>query len=153
MRISFVLAALATLNAGSVQALSCVRPDPTLVYNWAHVSEDLYYAAVGRIEFTSRAQREDGPQEFSATLVGKSLTTNGFTADIATPLTVKTTCAGPWCGGLAPGQDYLMVLRQDDGAFVLDVGPCPTTTMANPTARQIQTFENCAKGKSCIAGR
>ena len=59
-----------------------------------------------------------------ARIEGLALSAEGFTSPVSTPLTLDVGCAGPWCGGLQPGEHIAFLERTATG-WELEVGPCP----------------------------
>ncbi|MGB0798135.1 MAG: hypothetical protein ACPGRD_02285 [Planktomarina sp.] len=151
MRALVLLVGFAISITGPANALSCVRPDAAALYIWAQESEDVYQPVLAQIDSPRQKPVETGaPPDYRATVVGHSLTQDGFTKPISTTITVRSGCAGPWCGAaLDSGKTYLAVLRVAENDLILDIGPCPFTAIAEPATAQIQTFVNCAQGKTC----
>lgn len=125
------------LAAQPALALSCMRPDVVRDFQEAEASEDTWIVVSGRLGFDRSALPGGGSgiereREVAAHFTGQSLTGDGFTAPFDRDITLRVTCAGPWCGTVAPGE-YLAFLKVEDEDYTMIAGPCPARLHPDPT--------------------
>lgn len=152
--LTFALA-LATTQAS---ALSCLPPDPIRAFQVAFQSGDEYLILKGRFAFDASGLPDAEvagilvlPQPVPAEFVGFSLTLDGFTNDIAGPITLMPTCIGAFCGGLQPGTDIIAFARRQGTGYVVEVDPC-SGWMFTPDAVTEAVLSACIRGESCVTG-
>ena len=155
-KLTLGLALAGCVAASQSAALSCMRPDVAQSFRMAAASEDVYIVLLGQFNFAPlpSTQTDDinAPREVSgpATFTGQYLGAEGFQDAPMFDMTIAVTCAGPWCGGIAPSDDsYLAFVQQTADGYVLAVDPCGTSAFANPTPEQIATVESCMNGDPC----
>ena len=119
----------ALLVSAQAQALSCLRPDAVMLYEQARDSEDAFHIVRGELQITGPVTAPDpdtgATGETLARLVGTMLTDDGFTTTFDQPVTIVSSCAGPWCGS-PTGQEGLLIaaVRIGEDRLTLDAGPC-----------------------------
>ena len=147
-------AAMAALSAGPALSLSCVPPDPVATFVKAEQSEDAYAVLYGRFDFDASLMPDfdDRPTEedispVPATFSGMALDTDGFTIPYTTDLWIEPTCAGIWCGSMAPADNVLAFVRdRGDGTYALDLGPCPFWVHFDPSQEVLDKMTACLNG-------
>lgn len=129
MNLRMFLILCAAIAATEASALSCLRPDAVMLYEQARDSEDAFHIVRGELQITGPVN-EPNPDtgavgETQARLIGTMLTDEGFGAVFDQPVTIVSSCAGPWCGS-ATGQEGLLIaaVRIGEDRFTLDAGPC-----------------------------
>lgn len=158
MKRAALLLALFLCLPVSAQALSCIAPDPVADYIAADQSPDLWVLVTGRLTFdetrlpkTDWAQQDRTPPETAipARLRGHSLGPDGFATGFDRSVTLRVTCAGPWCGGARSGERYLAFLRKAPEGFVLFAHACPTMLYARPDDALLERMHSCFRGGPC----
>ena len=72
---------------------------------------------------------------------------------VETAVLLQPSCAGPWCGSLAPGDEVLIFAREEEGQLVVDLEPCPGKVQAAPDAATRDRLAACMRGEACdLAG-
>jgi len=156
---SFFLAAGFALSASSAFALSCAQPHVERSFNRWVDSDQTYYIGVGSIRPTSALPKipnsgrlggsfgKNKPIEANYLFSGELLDGNrGHSVEL--PITVRVSCAGPWCGGFPKGvASGLMALRGVGlQSLTLDIGPCPGAIFPVETEATVQT---CIRDGRC----
>ena len=147
--------ALALLSAGPALALSCFPPDPAADFLDADASEDSWLVVEGDLTFNTALLPErdmldnDAKDvEIPARFRGKSLSLGGFDRDFITPITLRLTCAGPWCGGAAPG-NMIAFLKREAGGYVMIADPCGTRVYPDASPEVRNRLTQCMRGGVC----
>lgn len=126
------LSALALWLPVPALALSCMPWDVQSAFDEAHASAEGYVVVSGDLVFdpallpvTDWADQMSVPPrtDIPARLTGFSLDGQGFSQPFDAELTLVIACAGPWCASAEPGPS-LAFLKQTEGVWVLDQGPC-----------------------------
>ncbi|SMY08116.1 hypothetical protein [Flavimaricola marinus] len=146
----------AMLVAGQANALSCLRPDPAQTFQRASDASEIYVVLRGSFDFDEALMPEMGsgpetgdPAAVAARFSGTALGPDGFTIPYETELLLQPSCAGPWCGGLAPTDDAVAFARDGgEGAYVIDLGPCGGNVF-DTTPAVIETITQCMAGGAC----
>ena len=127
LRTFVTLAAIVSVSPAA--ALSCLRPDAVTLYEQARDSEDAYYIVRGELQITGPVDEPDPetgePGRTEARLLGTMLSGSGFAAPFDRPVTIVSTCAGPWCAD-PTGQKGLLItaIRIDEDGLTLEADPC-----------------------------
>ena len=146
MRIAFaIIAALIPIQA---HALSCIRPDTVRSYAQADEASEAYVIVKGKFSFTQPPEpdlSDSTPTEYTAqaTFTGTALGKQTFDISFSRQITVHFTCAGPWCGRLAPDTETLAFVKRVGRTLSLDVDPCGTTSFAEPEREDIERLLYC----------
>ncbi|WP_090111794.1 hypothetical protein [Limimaricola pyoseonensis] len=122
-----------------------------------HAAPEIYRAYVGRFAFDEgKLPHSDAPADVSAVpnpipaeFAGHQLGTTGFETPVETPMVLQPSCLGPWCGGLAPGDEVLVFARVEDGRLIVDLEPCPGKVQAAPDAAAREALAACMRGEDC----
>jgi len=156
-QLGIVLAGLIVM-AHPAFALSCAPPDIARDFDRAAKSNDKYIIVKGDLFFdeaalpdrtAQRMSRKRNSVDINGWLTGESLTRDGFTKPFERDVILRVTCLGPWCGGTEKG-DHMTFLKQEDRQWVMQIGPCPGLTYANPTNAQEQKVLACFRGEPCV---
>jgi len=145
-----VLVAALILAATQAQALRCLPPDIARSYmrgaaEGAVIVRGALHHSGGKP--TSRAAQH--PRRQAARLSGMRLGPGGFDQPFDGPVTIQTTCAGPWCGAVPqPSDDMIYVLRQVGTTWVIAPSPCDAAVFA-PTGDAPATLTACLTGRHC----
>ena len=153
------LAALCALAAQPALSLSCLRPDPASDFLAADASDDIWVIVEGRLAFDqARLPKRDlndndaRDVEIPAEFRGKSLSKGGFDRDFVTPIALRLTCAGPWCGGAANGKVIAFLKREAD-RYVMIADPCGTRVYPDPSMAVRKTLTQCIRGETCTPAK
>jgi hypothetical protein len=138
-------------------ALSCLVPDPVRSFAEIHAAPESYRAYVGRLSFdasklppsVAAAAANATPPAIPAGLSGYQLGPTGFDTPVETAVVLQPSCAGPWCGSLAPGDEVLIFAREEEGQLVVDLEPCPGKVQAAPDAAMRDRLAACMRGEAC----
>lgn len=148
-----VLAAHAV--AGPALALSCMRPDPASDFVGADASEDIWIIAEGVLSFDTallpprdRGVAPSADIDIPARFSGQSLSGGGFDRPFDATITLRLTCAGPWCGQAAPGQMIAFLKRTPEG-HVLIADPCRTRVYPDASDAVRDQLVRCIRGETC----
>lgn len=121
----------------------------------ANEAEETYIVVHGQLEFDRSALPPgmlDDPEaqgrDIPARITGAGLMRDGFTLPFATDLTLRTTCAGPWCATAEPGEALTFLEKTDDG-YVLTVSPCGGHLFQSPTTEDLSRVSSCFAGGAC----
>jgi hypothetical protein len=151
----FLVAGFLMLATGA-QALDCVSVDVATRFNSAQASAVSFVILLGRFEFDASLMPGDGvPDDFvepliPAQFIGKTLTPDGFTADLVSPVDVQLVCAGAWCGQMAAFSENTVAFAQViDGRYVIEVEPCGSWVFGADDA-VIATLTACMRGDPCV---
>ncbi|MEP5760888.1 MAG: hypothetical protein ABJ327_16565 [Litoreibacter sp.] len=140
-----------TLMINQASALSCTAIDMASSYAKVAESSTSYVILSGTFKFATRPEAGETPREekFLTQFSGKLLTSDGFTDEVAGPVTIHTTCQASWCGKMTPDTPYLAFVEQDQTRLNLMVGPCPQTAFFEPTQEMLDEIVACAQGGDC----
>ena len=141
-----------------VWALSCMPWHLEHAFNAAQDSPDLYIVVTGQLEFDP----EDYPQvdwdrqqdvppetEVSAQLRGQMFMSDYGRLQFDEPVTLKVSCAGPWCPSATSGDEVLAFLRVVGGGYELEQGACGGMLFARPDDALLRRVEACLYGDTC----
>lgn len=149
------LAALLALGGTQAVALSCLPADPIREYQEAQASPNTFHVLFGHVTFDASQMSgglsedpEPEPAPVRAQFDGNSLASDGFTRPLVTEITLQPTCAGPYCGSVAPGF-LLLFARVTDGGYIVEVGPCGGGAYDEMNQQTILDLYACAAGESC----
>lgn len=153
-RAAFAPALLAALVPTAAASLSCAPWSPVQAYEMAAASPGRYSVVVGSFAFDAGALPAGGRPTASgaivpARLVGRALSRSGFTAEYAEQVRLEVRCAASWCGGLVPGQRYLVFVEHEAAGLTVDLGPCATVVFANPTPAEEREITRCLTAGGC----
>jgi len=149
------IAIAANLFGTQVVALSCLRPDPANSFAQFRDSADAYYIMHGTLTFDQSLMPQGvqnnprDPDPLPANFVGNGLTADGFTVPLDRQITLQPICAGPWCGTLESGTDYLIFARALDDGISLDIDPCGVHAFPNPSQETRDKMAVCLNGGPC----
>ena len=139
-------------------ALSCIQPDVTNDYGRAAASEDEHIVVLGDLMFAEQhfPEPEDinEPTQNGAEIIGwfngHSLSPGGFDRRFERDVTLRFSCAGPWCGGTAPGT-HMAFLKREGSSYIMTLGPCGGMVYRDPTEVQKSQAISCMRNKDCRA--
>lgn len=149
--VSAVIAAAMIAGFGTqAVALSCMQSTAENLYNTAKSAVQIYRPVLGSFQFDENLAKQDPgntptEREFQATFVGKTLTQAGFTLDFTTPVTVKLTCSGPWCGSLKPNWPFMAMLEARGPNHTFTVNACNGYALSAPDNRDVDRFMTCVR--------
>ena len=155
-RFALALATCSSLLGGQAAALSCMQPDVAASFTQAAEAEELYVVLLGTFTFGDVPTSDTGDINFprevevSSRFDGKFLSGNGFTDAPPLDVTIRFSCAGPWCGSLqSDGSQVLAFVEQRNDEYLLSVEPCFGTAFVNPTDAQQAQAVSCMRGRDC----
>lgn len=141
----------------NASALSCMRPDLSAAMEKAKASDKLYYIFVGTYrpqdpgivtDYMPNNQKKMGPKEmvmwFDGRVLGQQTWQDSIVRQV--PVTVKTSCAGPWCSSPPQsGETFIAFVEAVPGRpAVLNIGPCPEWLFRlDPNGRQLDLLRDC----------
>ena len=154
-RFALALAFCGALVPVSAEALSCAPWSPAQAFERADASARKYSVVVGTFDFdasalpggASPARRTVVP----AGLTGRALSRTGFSAPYSEKLRLEVGCALSWCGGVIPGEPYLVFVEQTGSGPVVELGPCATVVFPNPTPAVERDITRCLTTERCGA--
>ena len=171
MRRAVLALALTAVVAEPVYALSCLRPNIARTFNRVAEAPDVYAMGLGRLEQTGPAVNlppppPDNPpstpgveqpvepfgipQEVPARFAGGFYGLNGLGEDISVEVTVDVTCLAMWCGSFpASDEPVLVFLKQTEGPFRLESGPCEGDFRIAPTEQELSILQSCLAAGMC----
>ncbi len=131
--LAFILALTA---AGPAAALSCMQADPQADFRRAAADDRSWIVVDGEMRFDEDllpktdlgAQAPRDAVEIPARIAGQGLSKEGFTIPFDRDITLRATCAGPWCASPASDTRYLAFLLKEGDGYVALASPCPGTT-------------------------
>lgn len=145
---------LVTPNAS---ALSCMRPDLGAAMERAKESDKLYYIFVGTYrpqdpgivtDYMPNNEKKTGPKDtvmwFDGRILGQQKWQDSVVRQL--PVTVKTSCAGPWCSSPPRGgEKFIAFVEARSGQpALLRIGPCPEWLFrVDPNGRQLDLLRDC----------
>ncbi|MGR3464856.1 hypothetical protein [Limimaricola sp.] len=146
------------MAAQPAAALSCLVPDPVRSFIEIDAAAEIYRAYVGRFAFdasalpTSDASADTTttPPPIPARFTGHQLGPTGFDTPVEAEMTLQPSCAGPWCGSLAPGDEVLVFAQVQDDRLVVDLAPCPGKVQGAPDAAMRDKLAACMRGEECV---
>ena len=146
------------LWGGQAVALSCVQLTPETLFTWAQQADETFVPVYGEITFDPALVQEPARDvlrprgvTYPAQFDGRFVSSQGFGADISTPITVNVTCTASWCGGVPSQGLSLAVLERTDGGLVLNQHACPSSHLPQPTKADLDAFRACLRGDVCNA--
>lgn len=148
--------AAAVLAATQAAALTCARPDPIQSFRDAQVAPESYVVLHGTLEFDPAAMPRGGfsptpeprPAPVGATFQGFALGPEGFTRPVEDTVTLQPTCAGPWCGSIAPGT-FLLFAEVTEAGPRVEIGPCGGGAFDQVSEETLSRLTACMKGEAC----
>ena len=148
--------ALALLAATQATALTCVRPDPLRSFRDAQAAPESYVVLHGTLEFDPAGMPDGGvsqdpapqPDPVGAAFSGLALGPGGFTRPVQDSVTLQPTCAGPWCGSIAPGT-YLVFAEVTESGYRVEIGPCGGGAFDEVSETTLARLAACMKGQAC----
>ncbi|MGC0223296.1 hypothetical protein [Pseudooceanicola nitratireducens] len=148
------LALMASLSAGTAQALSCLQPDPALSYAEAAASDDAYLVVTGELTHDAGSGTIQEATQMPARIAGHFLKGSGFSEPMDIPVTLALSCVSVWCSS-APesGSQVLAFLKETPTGYVLDLPPCGGWMFQDARDDQIKAVTICHTGGSCEAGQ
>lgn len=150
------------LAAPPVAALSCLVPDPIRSFAEIHAAPESYRAYIGSFAFDADRlpPMQDLSQPVTATpnpvpaeFTGHQLGPTGFDTPVEAAMLLQPSCAGPWCGSLAPDDKVLVFARVEEGQLIVDLDPCPGKVQAAPDAATRERLAACMRGEDCREAR
>jgi len=156
---SIVLALIIATSASPATALSCLRPDIASSFDRAAQAEESYVILHGQFDFDGGAMagatmtdnnRTDDPASLPAIFTGQMLTPDGFSDVPDQMVTLQSTCAGPWCGGMGPGVKLAFV-QQIGSDLILYLGACGGNAFDDPTPADLDLVTSCLRGVGCAS--
>lgn len=145
---------VAALAASPVGALTCAPPDPVTSFHRADAAPERHRALVGTLSFDDAAlpppANEAPPSlpDVPARLDGAAILPNGGSPG-SFGVTIRPTCAGSWCGWIPSGESWLLFVREEREALVVEVGPCGGWAFMDPTQAQLDAVTACLRGEAC----
>jgi hypothetical protein len=148
--------ALALLAATEATALTCARPDPLQSFRDAQAAPESYVILYGTLAFDPNGAPPGGfspnpephPDPVSAAFSGHALGLEGFTQPLEETVTLQPTCAGPWCGSIAPGT-YLLFAEQTSSGIRVEIGPCGGGAFDGVSEETLARLTACLRGEAC----
>ncbi|HVG49862.1 MAG TPA: hypothetical protein VM899_17180 [Rubellimicrobium sp.] len=148
--------AVAVLAATQAEALTCARPDPIRSFRDAQAAPESYVVLHGTLGFDPAAMPGGGfsptpeprPAPVGAVFQGFALGLDGFTRPVEATVTLQPTCAGPWCGSLAPGT-YLLFAEVTASGFRVEIGPCGGGAFDGVPEATLGQLAACLRGEAC----
>lgn len=155
MRGRQIAMALALITAANPAfSLSCMRPDVVRMFEYARDSEDIYYVIKGRVTpkttyaVPKPENGKDNSAETTVVIDGIGLGTRSFSVPVAIEAMVRLKCLSVWCAGPPPESELLMIVKKQNDALILDVGPCGGTAMPWSVDAENRLLE-CHRSDSC----
>ncbi|KUF10617.1 hypothetical protein [Pseudoponticoccus marisrubri] len=149
---------LALLASGPAHALSCIGGDIASAFLSADESPDPWVVIDGRLSFDAallpkgtfdEGAEAAGPTEIPARIAGRSLGREGFKQPFDQPVTLRVSCAGPWCGSATDAARYVAFLKRTAEGYMAFAGPCGGHLFQAPTEEQKQIVVTCFNGGPC----
>ena len=146
----------ALLAATQATALTCARPDPIQSFRDAQAAPESYVVLYGNLDFDAGRMPPDGfsqdpnprPAPVEAAFQGVAMGPQGFTRPVQEAVTLQPTCAGPWCGSIAPGT-YLLFAEVTESGYRVELGPCGGRAFDNVSEDTLTRVALCARGDVC----
>lgn len=147
----------AVLLSSPAAALSCLPWGPADAYLQAAKSESVYNIIAGELRFDesllpkSHADDPNGTPPLTripAQLSGKMLEGKYFSRRVKVTAVLEVECLGPWCGGMASGEDLLFFAEQRGTELVIRAGACGGFAFADTSKVRRQVID-CHRGKAC----
>ncbi len=139
--------------ATQAEALQCLRPDPVRAFQTAMAAPETYVVLWGQVAEAEILIPLPGgklqPHPVPGWFAGQALTLDGFTQALETPVTVRVTCAGPWCGSMLPEVPLIMFAQVTDGAYVIEADACETWVFP-PDPLTVDLLTSCIRGAACV---
>ncbi|EPX79767.1 hypothetical protein [Salipiger mucosus] len=134
-------------------ALSCMRPDLVRDFEEAAADPAEWIVVSGALRFDpadlppapGETVTETGGGEIAARMEGMALSGEGFTIPFDREITLRLTCAGPWCGSVRPGA-HLAFLKHEPPGYTMIVGACPGRVWPDPTPAMEAQLTACMQG-------
>ena len=147
-----LLALLALLLPAPALALSCAPLDLARSLAKAAASPAPFAILHGRLDFDEALmpapfeERLRDPAAVPARFEGRALGPEGFGPGERRDVTIRPTCAGPWCASLPTGRDRLLLAcLAPDGSLAVEVGPCGGTAFPEPDAADLALAEGAGR--------
>jgi hypothetical protein len=126
----------------------------------AAAAPETYAVLLGRLDFDPALMPEGGyvegqaerpdPAPVPARFEGQGLGPRGFAPSSVAAVTLRPTCAGPWCGSLEPGGgEWLLFAREAPGGWEVEVGPCGGMIFERPPQAVLDRLAACMRGEAC----
>lgn len=152
-----LLALMMALLPLQAQALSCLAPTVERSFARFDAAPEVYIVVHGRLTFDESALPKgmtvdkDPPAmtHVPATLLGTSLTQDGFSLPFEQDVTLEVSCLGPWCGSAQTGEDVLAFLRKDEEAYAIAVEPCGGGMFGTPKPDMLEAATACMRDRDC----
>lgn len=147
--------ALLLLTATQAAALSCRRPDPVQLCTQARDSTDSFVAIYGTLDLTgvaipkSKERRTQALTFSNVPMRGLSLTTDGFSQPFDRTISLRLTCAGPWCGRPPRPGNLIAFLQKTAAGYVLEIGPCGGWAYPTDDPADLDRVTECHRGGAC----
>lgn len=151
-----LLTSVLILATTQVSALSCMRPDPIMTFQFLASEPEPYFVIYGTLDFDAAllppALSDDqmriiGP--IPAQFTGKGLSGAGFVTDYVSPVSLQITCAGQWCGAAQSGVSSVIFVEASEAPVTITAGPCGGRIFENPSDAVLQTLTRCMQGGPC----
>lgn len=152
-------AALAVLICLPLQAaaLSCLTPSVTRSFHQFNNAPETYLIVRGRLTLDMRKlpkNRFTGtpPPKLTvvdARLVGKSMTSNGFSVPFDNAVSLEVACFGPWCGGAQNGDDIIAFVKREAGTYSIAINPCGGAVFSAADPSHKTSLKKCLSGGDC----
>lgn len=148
------------LLAQPAVALTCARPDVAASMLRAQEAAETYAVLHGTLAFDEAAmpppvseRSPPDPAPVPARFEGLAFGAGGW-APLAADVTILPTCAGPWCGYIPSGEDWLLIARVGaDGTHAVEAAPCGGWAFMDPDAAMLEIARACATGGACEPAR
>jgi hypothetical protein len=150
------LAAALALGATQAAALTCAPVDPIQGFRDAQAAPETYHVLHGELSFDpgdmpqggTAEDPEPSPEPVAARFSGFALGLEGFTRAVEAPVTLRPTCAGPWCGSIAPGT-WLLFAQVAEAGYVVEIGPCGGAAFDQVPEATLGALAACLRGEAC----
>ena len=142
------------LAANPAFSLSCMRPDSVRMFENARDSEDIYYVIKGRLTpkntyaIPTSENGKDSVADTSVVIDGVGLGTRSFSVPVKVEAMVILTCLSVWCAGPPPEGELLMIVKKQNEALTLEVGPCGGTAIPWSVDSENRLLD-CHRSNSC----
>lgn len=145
---------LAVMMASPAFGLSCKAPNFGEQFNYVAGVEEVYSVGYGQLRPLGEVPPYvDGqPRDVKMRFVGKMLGRLGFGETGTVDVTVKTECAGSFCGPIPTTQTPMLAFleHQSDG-LTLRSAACTPDFLLNPSLGQISAVRACMTSGTCGA--
>ena len=145
---------LGMMLASPAFGLSCKAPNFGENFNRVAAVEEIYSVGYGQLRPLDGvpAYVEGQPRAVKMQFVGKMLGRMGFGQTGTVEVTVRTECAGSFCGPIPTTQTQMLAfLEHQAGGLALRSGACEPDYHLNPSLGQLSAVRACMTAGTCGA--